>query len=78
MDATTVLKSQLKEAHDWLDATIQGVGPQQLHWNPAGKANNIAACCAHVVTSEDFVVNGMLKGAPPPCSHDLGGQDWPE
>ncbi len=74
MDALTLLKQQLKDAHGLLDATMQGVTPQHAHWLPGGKANPISASYAHVVLSEDFVVNGMLKGAPPLCATNWAGK----
>lgn len=74
MDALTLFRQQLKDANGLLDGTMQGVTPQVAHWHPPGKAHPISACYAHVVLSEDMVVNGMLKGAPPLCATSWAGK----
>lgn len=65
MDAVSVLRQQLKEAHNWLEVTMEGVTAEQAHWKPQGKANPIAACYVHVVLAEDFLVNALFKGGAP-------------
>ena len=65
MDAIGVLRQQLKEAHDWMEGTMQGVTSQHLHWQPPGKANTLAACYIHVVMGEDWAINTLLKGGAP-------------
>ena len=64
MDAKELLKQQHTEAHGWFDATMQGVGQKEASWAPGGRANTIAACYAHVVLTEDWLVN-MLRGSGP-------------
>ncbi len=65
MDAKDILNQQLAGAHGWLDMTMQGVGAKEATWVPPGRANTIAGCYAHVVLTEDWAVNSMLKGATP-------------
>ncbi len=74
MDAIGLLRQQVKDAHGWLDATMQGITPQQLHWNPPGKANNIAACYAHVILGEDAVIQMMVQGKPPLAATAFAGK----
>jgi hypothetical protein len=74
MDAITLLRQQLKENHEWLDATMQGLTSDQLHWKPTGKANSIAASYAHVTLSEDAVVNVMLKDGAPMMATSWAGK----
>lgn len=65
MDIAALLRQQLKEAHEWLEVTMQGVTAEHLHWNPPGKANPLGASYAHVILGEDFLINVMVKeGAP--------------
>lgn len=64
----------MKENHGWLEATLQGVTPEQAHWKPAGKANPIAASYAHVVCGEDAIVNVMLKGGAPLMATSWAGK----
>ncbi|HKP51824.1 MAG TPA: DinB family protein [Chloroflexia bacterium] len=65
MDAVTLLREQLKTAHWVLEGTMADVTPEQMDWAPPGIANPLGASYAHTVTSEDMVINGMLReGAP--------------
>lgn len=60
--AATILLEQLKDAHNWLNQTMNGVTDKVAAYQPAGKANPIAGIYAHLIMSEDFFVNGMLQG----------------
>lgn len=59
------LRQQLKGAHEFLEGVMADVKAEHAHWKPGGKANPIGATYAHVVTSEDAIINGTLKEAPP-------------
>jgi len=63
--AVSLLRAQFKSAHEALEGTMQGVTPEQAHWTPPGIANPLGATYVHVLTSEDAVFNGMLKGSAP-------------
>jgi hypothetical protein len=65
MDSITLLREQLKTAHWVLDGTMADVTPEQMQWIPPGVANPLGASYAHTITSEDMIINGMLKGAAP-------------
>lgn len=65
MDAVTLLREQLKLAHWVLDGTMGDVTPAQMEWTPPGVANPLGASYAHVIASEDMIMNGMLRGAAP-------------
>ncbi len=60
MDAITLLREQLTEAHAFLEAVMQGVTPEAAHWVPPGQANPVGATYAHVVLFEDRTINGVL------------------
>lgn len=60
--ASQILTEQLKDAHNWLNQTMDGVTDKVAAYKPAGKANPIAGTYAHLIMSEDFFVNGMLQG----------------
>ncbi|MSQ13911.1 MAG: DinB family protein [Dehalococcoidia bacterium] len=53
---------------------MQGLTPQQLHWNPPGKANNIAACYTHVILGEDVIIQMMAHGKPPLAATTFAGK----
>src|SRR5262245_54139516 len=61
----SLLQMQLKMAHEFLEATMQGVTPTQAHWSPPGLANPLGATYAHIALLEDGTINGMLKGSAP-------------
>ena len=63
--ATQLLRQQVRIAHDILEATMADVTPEQAHWAPPGIANPLGATYAHVVVSEDFVINGMFRRQAP-------------
>jgi hypothetical protein len=56
-----------------LEQVIEGLTREQLHWEPPGTANTIAATYAHVVASEDVFVQETLLGRRP-----LGEGEWAE
>lgn len=64
-NAVSLLRTQLKAAHDFLEGTMQGVTAEQAHWSPSGLANPLGATYAHIALSEDGIINGMLKGGAP-------------
>lgn len=65
MDAISLLRQQLQEAHQFLEMTMQDVTAEQAHWAPPGKASPLGAHYAHLLTGEDFIIQGMLKGGAP-------------
>jgi hypothetical protein len=64
MQATTLLRRQFREFHQFLEATLAGVTLDQAHTVPPGTANPIGATYAHVVLWEDMGVHGLLQGRP--------------
>lgn len=65
MEATSLLRKQFQAAHGWLEGTMKGVTPQQAQWSPPGKANPLGATYAHIILSEDAMVNGIVNGGAP-------------
>lgn len=62
---TAWIRGQLKSAHWTLEATMQDVNVDMAHWGPPGIALPIGAAYAHYVTSEDLVVNLLIRGGVP-------------
>ena len=60
----SLLRQQLKMAHNWLEDTMADVTSDQAHWVPAGKPNPIGAQYAHVIFGEDFIINSVLGKSP--------------
>ncbi|WP_220196124.1 DinB family protein [Ktedonospora formicarum] len=65
MQATTLLREQIQQAHGFLGATMEGVTEEQAHWTPLGTANPLAATYVHAIASEDLAINMVLKGGAP-------------
>jgi hypothetical protein len=70
-DPIAIVRSNLADAHWLLEQVVDGLTEPQLHWEPPGTANTIAATYAHVVASEDAFVQGTLLARSP-----LGEQEW--
>jgi hypothetical protein len=65
MDAISLLQQQFRNAHGWLEGTMKDVTPEQAQWTPPGRANPLGATYAHIILSEDAMVNGMVGGGAP-------------
>ena len=63
--AVSLLRAQYQNAHEVLEGTLQDVTVEQAHWSPPGIANPLGATYAHIIISEDGVLNGVLKGGAP-------------
>src|SRR5437764_5066572 len=55
----------VRDARQVLDGTMADVTPTQIRFIPPGVANPLGATYAHVVCSEDMVVQGMFRQVPP-------------
>jgi hypothetical protein len=60
-----LLVRMLHDARQVLDGTMADVTQAQADFVPPGIANPLGATFAHVVCSEDFVVQGMFRQLPP-------------
>ncbi len=59
------LRQQIHGAREFIDGTMADVTPEQAQWQPPGNANPIGAQYAHVLTSEDGIINGLFQQKPP-------------
>ena len=73
MDAITLLKSAFNASHEWYQGTVAGLDAEQANVVPPGRAHPIAAQMAHVLHSEDGMVN-MLQGQAPLWERDGWGE----
>ena len=74
MDALEALRVPVSESHQWLEATMSDVTPEQAHWRPPGIANPICAVYAHVIVGADFAVNTTMRGQPPLIASKWAGK----
>jgi hypothetical protein len=71
MDSISLLREQLRAAHEYLEGTMADVTPEQAHWIPPGTATPIGANYVHVVQSEDAIMQGLLQN-----KEMLGATAW--
>ena len=65
MDTISSLRGQLKQAHEVIEQAIADLSPEHLHHRGEGSTvQSIAGIYAHTVTSEDYLVNVMLREQP--------------
>ena len=74
MGTATLLREQLKQAHQFLEGTMEGVTEEQAHWAPPGTANPLGPTYAHTLISEDFIMQGMVRGSAPLMMGEWGAK----
>ncbi|MEO8456626.1 MAG: DinB family protein [Chloroflexota bacterium] len=65
MSTADLLKKQIGLSRMVFDGTIADISEDQCAKIPGGNAHSIGASVAHAVMSEDFVLNGMVRGGQP-------------
>lgn len=65
LTALQLLKVQLKDARDTFEGTASDLKEEDLHKSSGGMAFPLGATYAHLIFSEDAIVQGMLQGKPP-------------
>jgi hypothetical protein len=66
MTIQSLLKQLLAGGHDILEQTVADCAPETLHKNlPGATITNIGSIYAHIVFSEDMIIQGMLQQKPP-------------
>ena len=65
LTALQLLKDELKSAREVFEGTVGDVTQEQLHQLPGGKALPLGAVYAHLIFSEDAIVQGMLQKKAP-------------
>ncbi|MBI3486304.1 DinB family protein [Candidatus Daviesbacteria bacterium] len=65
MNAVTLLREQLKSAHETQEATMADVTEQSAHFADTNKALPVGGAYAHSIISEDVVVATMFAHTTP-------------
>jgi hypothetical protein len=63
--AVAFIREGAQLGHWYLEGTMADVTSEQAHFAPPGRANPIGATFAHLVCSEDMIINGMLQQRAP-------------
>jgi hypothetical protein len=74
MDSVALLRQQYQLTHNLLEGTMADVSSEQAHWAPPGAAMPIAAQYAHILNSEDGLVNGFLRRTQPLVATSWAGR----
>src|SRR5262249_3929419 len=69
-----LLRRIVRDARQVLDGTMADVTQAQADYIPTGIANPLGATYAHVVCSEDMVVQGMFRQAAPLFASSWAGR----
>ncbi len=65
LTALQVLKEELKHARETFESTANDIAEEHLHKDLGGLSHPLGATYAHLVFSEDVIVQGMLQGKSP-------------
>jgi hypothetical protein len=65
MNAIEALRNQINTSHEIVEVTVADLTPEQCDAPAGGKAHPIGATYAHLLTSEDFIINMILRGQQP-------------
>ena len=65
MDSISLLREQLRAAHEYLEETMADVTAEQAQWIPPGRATPLGANYVHLVQSEDGIMNQALRQKEP-------------
>ena len=63
--AVKYIRECFKNAHGQLEATMADVTNEQAMWKPAGTAHPISGTYAHLIFSEDMIVQGLMRKTQP-------------
>ncbi len=65
MDAITILRAQLKQAHEMVEFAMNDLSDEHLHHMGEGSTiHSIATIYAHLVQSEDALMNTFVREQP--------------
>jgi hypothetical protein len=70
----SVLQGYFQFARNWFEGTMQEVTPELAHWHAGGKTQPIGANYIHVLTSEDWLMNGVIQGGVPLMASTFAGK----
>ncbi|HNS00982.1 MAG TPA: DinB family protein [Anaerolineae bacterium] len=75
-NVVNVIRTQYQAAHHrWLEATMQGVTPEQAHWQPpGGRVAPIGAQYAHHIIALDFLFLGFVRQQTPLALSSFAGR----
>lgn len=73
-NAVDVIKQAYQGSHMWYQGTIADVTEEQANYVPPGRAHPIGALAAHILQTEDGMINMAILGQPMIWERDGWGQ----
>ena len=64
MDAIEAIRGTINHSHGWFEGTTGDLTQEQADYLPSGTAHPIGEIVAHILQSEDMIINGMIQGQP--------------
>ncbi len=74
MNAIELFRNQINISHEIVEGTVADLTAEQCDTPPGGKAHPIGATYAHLLTTEDFIVNMILRGQQPLMMGEWAGK----
>ena len=74
MNAIELMRNQINASHEIVEGTVADLTQEMCDHGVEGKAHPIGATYSHILTSEDFIVNMMIRGQQPLMMGDWAGK----
>jgi hypothetical protein len=74
MNAIEAMRTQINASHQIVEGTVADLTPELCDNIPGGKAHPIGATYVHILISEDFIVNMMIRGQAPLVMGEWAGK----
>ena len=74
MNAIELFRNQINISHEIVEGTVADLTQELCDHKPEGTAHPIGASYAHLLTTEDFIVNMILRGQQPLMMGELAGK----
>jgi hypothetical protein len=74
MNAIELFRSQINASHGIVEGTVADLTPDLCDHLPGGRAHPIGATYAHILASEDIIVNMMIRGEQPMMMGEWAGK----
>ena len=75
MQATELLREQVKQVHQFVESIMAPVTPDQAHWAPPGSlVNSLGGNYAHILVTEDVVIHTLLNDREPLFASSWAGK----
>jgi hypothetical protein len=64
MDVKAFIQQEMGNVRDQIEIVMKGVTEEQFNWASPGTISPISAILLHLLSSEDFFIQGLIQGSP--------------